>query len=170
MEGDQRVRDSEEEHKDSDEDFEEATTEEDAPDVHLRGQLGDGGEEHRDDLSEGAELGGAHLLKTIVRINVVPQTARKKIKTHVFRQPVVVATQAEDEVAGLPDVDAVPDVLEEEGEALPTGQCRHVALGQRQVSAGGKKVLIRKKNNNKSNISRRQLLTSPSATVLPARR
>lgn len=56
----------------------------------------------------------------------------------MFGQPVVIATQAEYEVAGLPDVDAVPDVLEEEGEALPPRQRRHVALGQRQVSAGRK--------------------------------
>ena len=53
-------------------------------------------------------------------------------------QAVIEAAEAEDEVAGLPDVDAVPDVLEEEGEALPTGQCRHVALGQGQVSVGHK--------------------------------
>jgi len=36
----------------------------------------------------------------------------------VLGQAIVVATEAEDEVAGLADVDAVPDVLEEEGEAL----------------------------------------------------
>lgn len=50
-------------------------------------------------------------------------------------QAVVVATEAEDEVAGLSDVDAVSDVLEEEGEAFPSGQRRHVALGQSQMSA-----------------------------------
>lgn len=55
--------------------------------------------------------------------------------SHMLGQPVVIATEAEDEVAGLPDVDAVSDVLEEEREALPPGQRRHVALGQRQVSA-----------------------------------
>lgn len=51
-------------------------------------------------------------------------------------QAVVVATEAEDEVAGLPDVDAVSDVLEEEREAFPSGQRRHVALRQSQMSAG----------------------------------
>lgn len=56
----------------------------------------------------------------------------------MFSQPVVVATQAEDEVAGLPDVDTIPDVLKEEGEALPPCQRRHVTLGQGQVSAGQK--------------------------------
>ncbi len=50
-------------------------------------------------------------------------------------QAVVIATEAEDEVAGLPDVDAISDVLEEEGEAFPSGQRRHVALGQSQMSA-----------------------------------
>lgn len=50
-------------------------------------------------------------------------------------QAVVVATEAEDEIARLPDVDAVPDVLEEEGETFAARQRRHVALGQRQVSA-----------------------------------
>lgn len=49
-------------------------------------------------------------------------------------QPVVIATEAEDEVAGLSDVDAVSDVLEQEGETFPSGQGRHVALGQSQVS------------------------------------
>lgn len=52
-------------------------------------------------------------------------------------QPVVIATEAEDEVAGLPDVDPVSDVLEEEREALPSGQCGHVALGQSQVPGRG---------------------------------
>lgn len=51
-------------------------------------------------------------------------------------QAVVIATEAEDEVAGLPDVDAVSDVLEEEGEALPSGQRRHVALRQSQMPPG----------------------------------
>lgn len=32
--------------------------------------------------------------------------------THVLCQAVVVAAQAEDEVAGLPDVDPITDVLE----------------------------------------------------------
>lgn len=54
--------------------------------------------------------------------------------THVFGEPVVVSAQAEDEVAGLPDVDAVPDVLEQEGEPFPSGQSRHVTLRQSQVS------------------------------------
>lgn len=49
-------------------------------------------------------------------------------------EAVVVATQAEDEVTGLSDVDAVSDVLEQEGEAFSSGQSRHVALGQGQVS------------------------------------
>lgn len=61
----------------------------------------------------------------------------------MFSQPVVVATQAEDEVAGLPDVDAVPDVLEEERESLSACECRHVALGQGQVSAGQKQKVKR---------------------------
>lgn len=56
--------------------------------------------------------------------------------THVLGQTVVIATQAEDEVAGLSDVDPVSDVLEQEGEAFASGQRRHVALGQRQVSGG----------------------------------
>lgn len=54
---------------------------------------------------------------------------------YMLGQAVVVATEAEDEVAGLSDVDAVSDVLEEEGEAFPSGQRRHVALGQSQMSA-----------------------------------
>lgn len=58
----------------------------------------------------------------------------------MFRQPVVIATEAEDEVAGLPDVDAVSDVLEQEGEAFSSGQRRHVALRQRQVSGGAEKT------------------------------
>lgn len=49
-------------------------------------------------------------------------------------QPVVVATEAEDEVAGLSDVDSISDVLKQEGEAFPSSQSRHVALGQSQVS------------------------------------
>ena len=36
----------------------------------------------------------------------------------MLSQTVVVAAEAEDEVAGLSDVDAVPDVLEEEREAF----------------------------------------------------
>jgi len=52
----------------------------------------------------------------------------------VLGQAVVIATEAEDEVAGLPDVDAVSDVLEEEGETFPPRQRRHVALRQSQVS------------------------------------
>lgn len=48
----------------------------------------------------------------------------------MFSQTVVVATEAEDEVTRLPDVDAISDVLKEEGEAFPTGQRCHVALGQ----------------------------------------
>lgn len=56
----------------------------------------------------------------------------------MLSQAVVIATEAEDEVAGLSDVDAVSDVLEEEGEAFPSGQRRHVALGQSQMSAGKK--------------------------------
>lgn len=56
----------------------------------------------------------------------------------MFSQPVVIATEAEDEVAGLPDVDAVSDVLEQEGEAFSSGQRRHVALRQRQMSGGQK--------------------------------
>lgn len=51
----------------------------------------------------------------------------------MFGQAVVIATEAEDEVAGLSDVDAVSDVLEQEGESFPPRQCRHVALGQRQM-------------------------------------
>lgn len=88
----------------------------------------------------------------------------------MFSQPVVVATQAEDEVAGLPDVDAVPDVLEEEGEALPPRQRRHVALGQRQVSAGPNDGYDPEKKKNKGNVSGRWLLTSLSATAPPAGR
>lgn len=57
----------------------------------------------------------------------------------MFRQPVVIATKTEDQVAGLPDVDAVSDVLEEEGEALSTGQRCHVILGEGQVPAGRRK-------------------------------
>lgn len=49
-------------------------------------------------------------------------------------EPVVVSAQAEDEVAGLPDVDAVSNVLEQEGEPFPSGQSRHVTLRQSQVS------------------------------------
>lgn len=49
-------------------------------------------------------------------------------------QTVVIATEAEDEVAGLSDVDTVSDVLEEEGEAFSPSQCRHVALRQGQMS------------------------------------
>lgn len=51
-------------------------------------------------------------------------------------EAVVIATEAEDEVAGLPDVDPVSDVLEQEGEAFPARQRRHVALRQSEVSAG----------------------------------
>lgn len=47
---------------------------------------------------------------------------------------VVIATETEDEVAGLSDVDTISDVLEEEGEAFPSGQRRHVALRQGQMS------------------------------------
>lgn len=61
---------------------------------------------------------------------------RQPRNTHVLGQTVVIATQAEDEVAGLSDVDPVSDVLEQEGEAFTSGQRRHVALGQRQVSGG----------------------------------
>lgn len=48
--------------------------------------------------------------------------------TYVLSEPVVVSAQAEDEVAGLPDVDAVSNVLEQEGEPFPSGQSSHVAL------------------------------------------
>lgn len=57
--------------------------------------------------------------------------------TYVFGETVVVAAQAEDEVAGLADVDAVADVLEQEGEAFPSRQRRHVTLRQGQVSETG---------------------------------
>ncbi len=53
----------------------------------------------------------------------------------MLSQTVVIATEAEDEVAGLSDVDAISDVLKEEGEAFPSSQRRHVALGQSQMSA-----------------------------------
>lgn len=43
------------------------------------------------------------------------------LDTYMFSQTVVIATEAEDEVAGLSDVDAVSDVLEQEGEAFPSG-------------------------------------------------
>lgn len=49
-------------------------------------------------------------------------------------QTVVIATEAEDEVAGLSDVDSISDVLEQEGETFASRQGRHVALGQSQVS------------------------------------
>lgn len=52
----------------------------------------------------------------------------------MFGQAVVIATETEDEVAGLSDVDAVSDVLEEEGETFPSGQRCHVTLGQSQMS------------------------------------
>lgn len=75
----------------------------------------------------------------------------------MLSQAVVIATEAEDEVAGLSDVDAVSDVLEEEGEAFPSGQRRHVALGQSQVSAGQKEnqrfVFKSSKSRIKENIS-----------------
>lgn len=66
-------------------------------------------------------------------VSDVPPFMRPNPLTYVFGQPVVIATEAEDEVAGLPDVDAVSDVLEEERETLPSGQGGHVALGQSQV-------------------------------------
>ena len=53
--------------------------------------------------------------------------------SYVFSEAVVVAAQAEDEVAGLADVDAVADVLEEEGEAFSSRQSSHVTLRQSQV-------------------------------------
>lgn len=56
-------------------------------------------------------------------------------------QTVVIAAQAEDEVARLSDVDAVSDVLEEEGEAFPPGQRRHVALRQGQMSRQSRDVI-----------------------------
>ena len=56
-------------------------------------------------------------------------------------QAVVIATEAEDEVAGLSNVDSVSDVLEEEGEAFPSGQRRHVALRQSQMSAHRRNII-----------------------------
>lgn len=56
------------------------------------------------------------------------------LQTYMFSQPVIIATEAKYEVTGLPDVDAISDVLEEEREALPSSQRCHVALGQSQMS------------------------------------
>lgn len=53
----------------------------------------------------------------------------------MFSQTVVVSAEAEYEVASLSDVDAVSDVLEQEGETFSSGQCSHVTLRQSQVSA-----------------------------------
>lgn len=53
----------------------------------------------------------------------------------MFSQTVVVATEAKDEVTRLSDVDAIPDVLKEEGKAFPSCQCCHVTLRQSQMSA-----------------------------------
>jgi len=53
----------------------------------------------------------------------------------MFCQAVVVSAEAEYEVAGLSDVDAVSDVLEQKGKTFSSGQCRHVTLRQSQVSA-----------------------------------
>lgn len=52
----------------------------------------------------------------------------------MFGQPVVVSTQAEDQVTSLPDVDPVSDVLEKEWKTFPSCQSCHVALRQSQVS------------------------------------
>ncbi len=57
--------------------------------------------------------------------------------SYVFGQAVVVSAEAEYEVAGLSDVDAVSDVLEEEGEAFSSGQRGHVTLRQSQMSVDG---------------------------------
>lgn len=52
----------------------------------------------------------------------------------MFCQAVVVSTEAEYEVAGLSDVDTVPDVLEQEGKTFSSGKSSHVTLRQGQVS------------------------------------
>lgn len=58
-------------------------------------------------------------------------------------QTVVIATEAEDEVAGLSDVDTVSDVLEQERETFASSQCRHVTLGQSQVSMGSRDTRVK---------------------------
>ena len=86
-------------------------------------------------------------------------------------QAVVIATEAEDEVAGLSDVDAVSDVLEEEGEALPARQRRHVALGQRQVSRErGHGVSAAVSNLQKEEKKQAAPLTSRTGTAPPTAR
>lgn len=61
----------------------------------------------------------------------------------MFCQAVVVSAEAEYEVAGLSDVDAVSDVLEQEGKTFSSGQCGHVTLRQSQVPADRQRQMIR---------------------------
>lgn len=61
----------------------------------------------------------------------------------MFCQTVVVSAEAEYEVAGLSDVDAVSDVLEQKGKTFSPSQCGHVTLRQSQVSADRRRQMIR---------------------------
>lgn len=98
------------------------------------------------------------------------------LQTYMFSQPVIIATEAKYEVTGLPDVDAISDVLEEEREALPSSQRCHVALGQSQMSGQrGEEntvaALMLNSNENESKQKNACMLytrTSQSETAPPA--